>query len=132
MDLSDQISTITYGNGVLDFDVDKVIIRTEADTLYQGSFRIQVHTPAQVHGYICASDIRLQISHDMFDGKSLNVPFLYDTTGMCEQDTISGEIHVITNVGEFGLPYEVIIEDRVLKGELGEIRNLFTLPIWQE
>lgn len=125
MDLSDQISTITYGNGVLDFDVDKVIIRTEADTLYQGSFRIQVHTPAQVHGYICASDIRLQISHDMFDGKSLNVPFLYDTTGMCEQDTISGEIHVITNVGEFGLPYEVIIEDRVLKGELGEIRNLF-------
>ena len=68
MDLSDQISTITYGNGVLDFDVDKVIIRTEADTLYQGSFRIQVHTPAQVHGYICASDIRLQISHDMFDG----------------------------------------------------------------
>lgn len=125
MDLSDQISTITYGNGILDFDVDKVIIRTEADMVYQGSFQIRVHTQTQVHGYICASDIRLQISHDMFDGKSLTVPFLYDTTGMCEQDTISGEIHVITNVGEFGLPYEVIIEDRVLKGELGEIRNLF-------
>ena len=78
----DDVSTITYGNGVLEFDVAKILIESEADTVYQGSFDIRILFPQGAQGYVYTTDMRMQTSNQKFTGSNLTVPFLYDTTGM--------------------------------------------------
>lgn len=121
----DDVSTITYGNGVLEFDVVKVSIEAEADTVFQGSFDVRILSPQGAQGYVYTTDMRMQTSNQKFKGSNLTVPFLYDTTGMEQSDEAFGEFYLVTSIGEFSLPYEVVIKGKLLKGELGEIRNLF-------
>lgn len=121
----DDVSTITYGNGVLEFDVAKILIESEADTVYQGSFDIRILFPQGAQGYVYTTDMRMQTSNQKFTGSNLTVPFLYDTTGMEQGDEERGEFYLVTSIGEFSLPYEVVIKGKLLRGELGEIRNLF-------
>ena len=124
-DSKDDVSTIIYGNGVLEFDVAKVLIEAEADAVFQGSFGIHILSPQGAEGYVYTSDMRMQTSNKRFKGSNLTVPFLYDTTGMEQGDEECGEFHLVTSIGEYSLPYEVVIKSKLLKGELGEIRNLF-------
>ena len=121
----DDVSTITYGNGVLEFDVVKVSIEAEADTVFQGSFDVRILSPQGAQGYVYTTDMRMQTSNQKFKGSNLTVPFLYDTTGMEQGDEAFGEFYLVTSIGEFSLPYEVVIKGKLLKGELGEICNLF-------
>lgn len=122
---ADGVSTILYSNGLLEFDVSKVVAEVGVDSKYQGSFNLNVGSGQEVSGLVYASDIRMQTSNQKFSGKHLNVPFIFDSTGMEQGDTACGEFFVVTNVGEFSLPYEVTVKGNVLSGELGEIRNLF-------
>lgn len=116
---------IEYGEGTLEFDVDSLEIRVEADTCYKGSFRMTVHGPAPAEGNIYATDCRMSCSDKSFRGKSMEVPFLYDTKGMENGDLVQGEFYVVSNLGEYYLPYEVRIVGKVMDSELGEIKNLF-------
>ena len=121
----DDVSTITYGNGVLEFDVAKVLIEAEVGSVYQGSFDVRILSPKGAQGYVYTTDMRMQTSNQKFKGSNLTVPFLYDTTGMEQGDEECGEFNLVTSIGEFSLPYEVVIKGKLLRGELGEVRNLF-------
>lgn len=121
----DDVSTITYGNGVLEFDVVRVSIEAEANTVFQGNFDVRILSPQGAQGYVYTTDMRMQTSNQKFKGCNLTVPFLYNTTGMEPGDEAYGEFNLVTSIGEFSLPYEVMIKGKMLKGELGEIRNLF-------
>ena len=67
----DDVSTITYGNGVLEFDVVKVSIEAEADTVFQGSFDVRILSPQGAQGYVYTTDMRMQTSNQKFKGSNL-------------------------------------------------------------
>ncbi|MGN0131637.1 MAG: DUF5717 family protein [Lachnospiraceae bacterium] len=118
-------SEIAYGNGALEFDVPVVEIEAEAGKVYRGSFGIRVHSDREAVGRIYATDYRVNCSDEKFKGKSLEVPFTFDAVGMEYGDFVKGEFCIVSNMGEYFLPYEVRIPGAVTDGELGEIKNLF-------
>lgn len=120
-----QESEIAYGNGTLEFDVPMVQIEVNAGGEYRGCFHIRVTAGPEAAGRICAADHRIECPEGKFKGKNLEVPFTYDASGMEYGDSAKGEFCIISNRGEYFLPYEVRIMGAVTDGELGEIKNLF-------
>lgn len=118
-------STTLYGNGILQFSVPKIKIETGKDREYTGCFDIRTCTDCELRGHVYVTDSRMRTSDQAFCGKNLQVPFVYDTTGMGQGDSARGEFCIVTNAGEFFLPYEVFIKGNVPESEMGEIRNLF-------
>ncbi|MBQ8188426.1 MAG: hypothetical protein IJZ44_01460 [Lachnospiraceae bacterium] len=116
---------IEYREGTLEFDVDSLEIRVEADTNYKGSFRMLAHAKVRAEGKIYTTDHRMNCSDKGFRGTDMEVPFLYDTTGLESGDVVRGEFYIVSNLGEYHLPYEVKITGKVMDSELGEIKNLF-------
>lgn len=114
-----------YGGGTLEFDVPLLEITAEAGKEYKGKFQILVHSENEASGNVYATDYRIECPKGGFKGKSLEVPFIFNTIGMERGDKARGEFYIISNLGEYYLPYEVQIENISMNSELGEIKNLF-------
>lgn len=114
-----------YGGGTLEFDVPMLEIVAEAGKEYKGKFQIRVCSEHEASGNVYTTDYRVECPKGGFKGKNLEVPFIFDTTGMEQGDLAKGEFYIISNLGEYYLPYEVRIESASLNSELGEIKNLF-------
>lgn len=112
-------------SGMLEFNVPVLEILVRPDQEYRGSFEIIVRGAKQTAGNVCVADYRMECPKQEFKGSRLEVPFIYHTRGMDAGDTANGEFCVISNLGEYFLPYEVRIENSVMNSELGEIKNLF-------
>lgn len=120
-----QEEKIKYCSGTLEFNAPMIQIEAEADKEYRGQFQIIAHLEENAEGYIFATDYRISCPEQKFSGKNMEVPFIFDASGMERGDTAKGEFYIISNMGEYYLPYEVKVTGSVLESELGEIRNLF-------
>jgi len=116
---------IKYCSGTLEFNVSMVEIEAGPDEEYRGSFQMIAHAEENATGNIYTTDYRLCCPDQEFKGKNMEVPFTFDTTGMERGDVARGEFYIISNLGEYYLPYEVKIAGAVMSSELGEIKNLF-------
>lgn len=125
MPLNGNVSTTKYGNGILEFDVPKVSIQVDCDTMYRGSFNLLSCQDKDIRGYIYANHFRLNVPEQMFCGRNLNIPFEFDSTGMEYGDCVQCEFYIVTNVGDFYMPFEANVCGNLFESELGEIRNLF-------
>jgi len=117
--------TTSYGNGILEFDIPKLSIVMEPNSVHEGIFHIQSNVGKRVNGRIFVRDFRLHISEEPLHGKDFCVPYEYHSNGLECGDKQQGEIIVATDLGEFYLPYEVSIETTTLSSSIGEINNLF-------
>lgn len=114
-----------YCSGALEFDVPMLEITVGAGMEYRGRFKIAAHSDEDVTGNVYATDYRVECPQSEFKGKNLEVPFIFDTTGMEYGDVAKGEFYIISSLGEYYLPYQVRIETAFMDSELGEIKNLF-------
>lgn len=114
-----------YGTQTLEFDVPLIKLACMAGKPCEGSFSILTHGEQEAVGHVCVTDYRMQCPEKEFKGKDLEVPFVFDACGMESGDTAKGEFVVISNFGEYYLPYEITLQPEQLMGQLGEIRNLF-------
>lgn len=114
-----------YGSGTLEFDVSTVEMEVSVGKECQGSFRMTAHSPVNARGNVYTTDCRLSCPERGFEGKNLEVPFVFNAAGMEPGDVAKGEFYIISNLGEYYLPYEIKITGAIMDSELGEIKNLF-------
>ncbi|MCH5281616.1 MAG: hypothetical protein J1E61_09125 [Lachnospiraceae bacterium] len=126
-----------YGSQTLAFDVPLIKLTCMAGKSCEGRFSILANGEQEAIGHICVTDYRMECSEKQFKGKNLEVPFVFRANGMESGDTAKGEFLVISNFGEYYLPYEITVQPEQLMGQLGEIRNLFhfanlAMTDWEE
>lgn len=114
-----------YGSGALEFNVSVVEMEVRSGKEYRGSFEMIAHSSEDVWGNVYTTDCRLSCPEKGFEGKNLEVPFVFNAAGMEPGDTAKGEFYIISNLGEYYLPYEVKVTGAMMDSELGEIKNLF-------
>lgn len=114
-----------YSSQTLEFDVPLIKLTCMAGKSCEGHFSIFTHGQQEAVGHICAMDYRMQCPEKEFKGKNLEVPFVFSANGMESGEQAKGEFVVISNFGEYYLPYEITVQPKQLTGQLGEIRNLF-------
>lgn len=114
-----------YDNGTLDFSRSKVEITLMQGESYEGSFTISGDANRIVEGYVYSSDSRMKCISDHFSGTTEEIQFVFDGRGLEEGDVIKGNFYIISNQGEYTLPFSVMVAHFVLDSSLGNIKNLF-------
>lgn len=114
-----------YENGSLDFSCSKLELSLLKDEIYEGSFTIYGSGEVPTRGKIYCAEPRMHCYTDSIAGDEEVVGFSFDATGMEEGEVLRGEIQVVSNQGEYYLPYVVSIEYVQVQSSLGHIRNLF-------
>ncbi len=114
-----------YDNGKLSFSVSRIEESLPAGELYEGSFTIFSRDSLPVSGKVYTSNMRLVCRIDSFNASRVDVAFMFATTGLEPGDLIKGDVQIVSNKGEYYIPFAFSIVRSIVKNSLGSVKNLF-------
>lgn len=114
-----------YTEGGLTFSCSCIEMEIETGRVLVGSFRITTDEKYKPEGYVYSSDIRMLIRTETFGGLDMEISFQYDSTGLPEGSIQQGVIGIVSNLGEYELPYTIQITSALPVSMLGTVKNLF-------
>lgn len=91
----------------------------------KGSFSIHSMTDKKVKGKVLVSDPRVQCQETAFHSEQVEISYYFDASDVEPEEIISGSFVLITNFGEYEIPFEFSHPKEEMTSSLGEIRNLF-------
>ena len=90
-----------------------------------GSFSVESMTGKAIKGKVIVSDPRVKCQESVFQSESVKISYYFDGSDMEPGEVISGSFVLITNFGEFEIPFSFSYPKKDISSSLGEIRNLF-------
>ena len=114
-----------YENGSLEFSCAKIEISLSQGTIYEGSFHILSASEGYVKGSVISDHLRMECMTDQFTGSDAEIFYCFHGENLEEGDVVKGSFSVVSNRGEYNLPFVVNVEHGVLNSSIGTIRNLF-------
>lgn len=113
-----------YDNGSLDFSCLQIELSVEKGEVKEGFFSIYAPKGHIAKGYVRSLDLRMECLTPAFEG-SEDIYYRVDAAGLEAGDEIKGAFHIVSNQGEYYLPFSVIVQPEVIKSSMGQIKNLF-------
>ncbi len=110
--------------GYLEFSCENIEVAAKPEELIEGSFAIHA-SDRYAEGEIYSSDTRIRVPENRFKGQNCEVRYFFDLSNAEEGDVISGELSIISNYGEYVIPYIASVQKSLLQSSLGGIKNLF-------
>jgi hypothetical protein len=114
-----------FDKGSLDFSCPRIDLSPLKDTVEEGTFSIYGPEGCVTEGYIVSTDLRMECMTKHFSGSQDEVLYRFDARGMEAGDEVRGAFYVISNQGEYYLPFSVTIVKKSITSSLGTIKNLF-------
>lgn len=111
--------------GSLAFSYSKIELELKKGDISTGSFLIEEQEGLIMEGYVYSSSIRMHVENPKIYGNEVEVSYTFDSTGMQVGDALKGNFYVVTNRGEFLLPFVAMIQRENIQSSLGVIKNLF-------
>ncbi|MGN0335393.1 MAG: DUF5717 family protein [Lachnospiraceae bacterium] len=81
----------------------------KANEQFTGNLKFGSENSVRVRGYLLSSDGNLKFQNQKFYGKDVKIEFVYSSKHLSPGDVKKGKIILITNAGEFTVPFEVRI-----------------------
>ena len=120
-------------DGFFDYDCGKLLFSTariEADMpqgqLFEGNFALSSEDGRDFTATIYTSCMRLVCRNDHVNEEpEALIHYVFDSTGLEPGDVVKGDIQVVSNAGEYYLPFVFSISYGIVQSSLGNVRNLF-------
>ena len=120
-------------DGFFDYDCGKLLFSTakiEADMpqgqLFEGDFVLSSEDGRDFTAIIYTSSMRLVCRNDHVNEESeAKIHYVFDSTGLEAGDVIKGDIQIVSDAGEYYLPFVFSISYGIVQSSLGNVRNLF-------
>lgn len=107
------------------FSDDKIELTLKAGGSVKGYFEIESNMGLEMEGLIYSSTIRMHIVNNSLAGNHMKVPFVFDASGMQPGDVLKGNFSIVSNMGEYVLPFVAMINHDIIESSIGNIKNLF-------
>ena len=114
-----------YESGSLDFSCEKIELSIQKGEQYEGTFRIHAAAGIYTEGTVHSSDWRVECLTQEFTGTEEEILFRVHGGRLEEGDVVKGVFDVVSNQGEYYLPFVVNVEYRMPESSIGSIKNLF-------
>lgn len=114
-----------HKKGQLSFSCTRIEHEVEFGKIVRGSFSIIADEKLKPEGYVYSSDLRMLVARNRFGGLEMDVMFQFDTHGLEEGTVCEGHLHIVSNLGEYKLPYRITVARNLPDTSMGVIRNLF-------
>lgn len=108
----------------LGFSCQNIEIDIKHNEVYEGHFRIYANNK-NAECRIYSSDTRMQLVKLSFNGEVFLVEYRFDSDGIETGSHIKGEFTILSNYGEYTIPYSITVQKPQLHSSLGQIKNLF-------
>ncbi len=93
----------------------------------KGSFLIQAKQP--IKGIVYASSRRMKLEQPSFSARSSRITYIFDAQGLWGGEEIIGEFCIVSEAGEYQLPFTVRVTEREEKKEEGYAYFISADPI---
>ncbi len=113
-----------YDTGRLKLSEKKIELNISEGEVPTGSFQITSEN-GSAEGFIVSSSIRMSLDIKRFYDEEVRVRYLFDSTGLESGASLTGEINIISNKGEYTLPFVVNVSRNAINTSMGNVRNLF-------
>ena len=115
-----------YDYGKLLFSMSRIEKELPQGELYEDDFELSSEDGRDFTARIYTSSMRLVCRNDHIeDQPSAKIHYVFDTTGLEAGDVVKGDIQVVSNSGEYYLPFVFSISYGLVQSSLGNVRNLF-------
>lgn len=88
----------------------------EPEASFKGYLKFHSENGVRIRGYVISSDANLRIDSPQFFGKNIKIEFTYHSRNMSDGDKKHGKLILITNAGEFLLPFVIQIRKNAVEG----------------
>lgn len=75
----------------------------------EGSFTLSCRR--SIKGIVYASSARMYLEHRSFHSRNVRITYVFDSRGMWGGEEVEGEFCIVTEAGEYTLPYRVTVEE---------------------
>ena len=114
-----------YAQRSLDFSTGRVELNLEPGEVVEGSFTIFGPENMPVYGKVSSNELRMEVLTGDFSGSPYEVSYRFNAKGMSQGDVLKGQFRIISNQGEYVLPFVVTVRLSHIASSLGDIKNLF-------
>lgn len=124
------LSRILQGNYTsedlsLDFSCSRIELDVLAGEEYEGSFHVYSSSNVIPEGKVVSSDLRMVLISDTLTGKDSEITYRLNPAYCNEGDNVKGVFSIISNMGEYYIPFSVNIVRSVPDSSIGPVKNLF-------
>lgn len=109
----------------LDFSSPRIELELRPGECFEGSFLIHGPEGAMTEGSISSNRLRMKCLTETFAGAEEEIGYQFDASDMEEGESVTGEFCIISNRGEYSIPFVISIVAGSVESSLGNIRNLF-------
>ncbi len=114
-----------YDSGVLDFSCTKIEIVLNDEEIFESSFSIRAPKGEIAEGTITTSDRRMECLTTQFHSETEEILYRFHSKNIEEGDVVKGEFHIVSDLGEYSLPFVVSKIRKGATSSLGPVKNLF-------
>ncbi len=90
-----------------------------------GEIRVRSRSGREAHFFFCSNHYRMQCRIREVVGREGTLSYRFDATGMEPGSIEKGELCILSEMGEYRVPFVVSVRQPLAETSLGEIRNLF-------
>ncbi|MBO4750667.1 MAG: hypothetical protein J5546_10145 [Lachnospiraceae bacterium] len=125
-EIIDEILNGNYARetGSLDFSQASVELTALQGELTQGSFWVRGDGAQVVKGRVFSTDYRMECLTPEFLGEEAEITYVFHGEGAQPGEAISGAFRVISNLGEYSLPFVVNLSNAFPMSSLGPVTDL--------
>lgn len=99
----------------VEFPKEPLSWEMEPESSFSGYLRFRSENGLRIRGYVLCSDSNMKILTSQFYGKNVKIEFSYSSKNAMDGDKKRGKLILITNAGEFLVPFEVQIRKKVVE-----------------
>ncbi len=91
----------------------------------EGSFTVYAPEGALAEGWVRSSRMEMECLAEEFAGVKEEIPYRFSAKEMEAGDVLEGAFFIISNYGEYKLPFRAVIEKDTIESSLGTVKNMF-------
>lgn len=109
---------------LLQFTPEKLEVEVLVGEVYRGEFTIESSQNIPVCGRICATGTRMKCVQAEFEGKKIKLEFEFYSEGLADRDVKTGEFQIVSDQGEYVLPFKVSVSKDYPMSSQGRIKSI--------
>ena len=125
LSMADENFDFSVHDGNVTFSTERIEFVFSDNEQRSGSFSIFCQGDTPVLGVCQSNNPRMKVINSQFKGFEAQIEFVFDPCGMGPGDVSKGEFILLTDKGEYSLPFICIKENEFINSTLGHIKNLF-------
>ena len=114
----DDFGTLVFSHAQIEFTI-------EQGCVYEGSFMVDATPGSITSAFITTSDVRMECKTPNINGNHEEVYFCFHGENLESGQVIKGKFFIISNHGEYTVPFTATVVKTYIETSVGPVKNLF-------